>query len=199
VIELLDRRASGRHVAIMLLVAIATLVGANVFSTHFYRHTGGYGLLDLAGGSNASVIGTGYTPDTAYELLTRWGPAGRHDQLLFTLTLDVLVPIVTCAFLALALLNLTRPYREIRWLRVLAVALPGAYLLSDYGENSTILAMVWGYPGRCDVVARLGSALWLAKTATSDLTLVSALLAALLRLTGWLRRAGSTRRESSRV
>jgi hypothetical protein len=198
-IKLLDRQASGRHVAITFLAALATLVGANIYSTHFYRHTGGYGLLDLAGGRNAGAAGAGYSPDTAYELLTRWGPAGRHDQLVFTLTLDVLVPIATFLFLALALLNLTRPYRETRWLRIVAVALPGAYLLSDYGENSTILATVLGYPGRFDAVARLGGALWIAKTATSNLALFAASLAALLRLTSWLRHARFTRRESSRL
>src|SRR3954454_23627261 len=99
-INLLDRQASGRHIAIMFLVALATLVGANIFSTDFYRHTGGYGLLDLAGGRNAAAAGTGYTPNTAYELLTRCGPAGRHNQMVFTFTLDVLVPIATFLFLA---------------------------------------------------------------------------------------------------
>jgi hypothetical protein len=192
-IRLLDRLATGRHVAITFLAALAVLLGANVFSTHFYRRTGGYGLLDLAGGSNVAATGTGYSPDTAYELLTRWGPAGRHDQLVFTLTLDVLVPILTFLFLALALLKLTRPHRQVRWLRVLAVALPVAYLISDYGENITILAMVLGYPRRLDAVAGLAGALWTAKTATSTLALVAVLLAALLRLTGWLRRAGSAR------
>jgi len=187
----LDRLATGRNVSILLVVELGLLIAANAFSSHFYRHTGGYGLLDLAGGKNAAAVGAGYTPGDAYALLTRWGPVGRHLQLVFTLTLDVLVPIVTFLFLALALRYLTRPYRATRWLRVAAAALPGAYLLCDYGENITILAMVLAYPRHLDAVARLGGALWMAKTVTSDLALLAALLVALVRLASWLRRTSA--------
>jgi len=93
-IEFLDRQATGRHVIIMFVAALSVLLTANVFSTRFYRQTGGEGLLDLAGrGRNATAAG--------------WPPRPGG----FTLTLDVLVPTVAFPLLALALLCLTRPYR----------------------------------------------------------------------------------------
>jgi len=187
-IAVLERHTTGRNLVVLFVAALGLLVAANVFSTYFYLHTGGYGLLDLAGGKNAAAVGAGHTPDGAYALITRWGQAGRHRQLVFTLSIDALVPLLTFLSLAIALLHLTRPYRATRWLRVVAFALPGAYMLCDYGENSTILAMVLAYPGRLDPVAHVGSALWVAKTVTSNLTVLAAVIAALVRLTSWLRR-----------
>ena len=103
---------------------------------------------------------TGYTPDDAYALLTHWGTVGRHDQLLFTLTLDVLVPPATWLFLTLALLYVTRPFAAAGWQRLLAALLPTAYLAFDYGENMAILAMVSAFPNRVDGVAAVAGALW---------------------------------------
>ena len=71
--------------------------------------------------------------------------------------------MVTFLFLTFTLLYLTRPYRAIRWVRAVVVALPGAYVLCDYGENITILAVVSTYPVRLDAVAWIGSVLWMAK------------------------------------
>ena len=47
-IKRLDRLATGRHVIAALVVALALLFAANVFSSYFYHLTGGDGLLDLA-------------------------------------------------------------------------------------------------------------------------------------------------------
>jgi len=40
-IAFLDRQATGRHVIIMFVAALSVLLTANVFSTRFYRQTGG--------------------------------------------------------------------------------------------------------------------------------------------------------------
>ena len=127
---------------------------------------------------------TGYTPDDAYALLTHWGPVGRHDQLRFTLTLDVLVPPATWMFLTLALLYVTRPFAAARWQRLLAVLLPTAYLAFDYGENVAILAMVSAFPNRVDGVAAVGGALWTGKTVMSDLAVCALLLGLIIWLVG---------------
>ena len=183
-IKRMDRLATGRHVIAALVVALALFLTANTFSSYFYDLTGGHGLLDLAGGRNVLTFRTGYTPDDAYALLTYWGTVGRHDQLLFTLTLDVLVPPATWLFLTLALLYVTRPFAAAGWQRLLAVLLPTAYLAFDYGENMAILAMVSAFPNRVDAVAAVGGALWTGKTVTSDLAVCALLLGLIIRLVG---------------
>jgi hypothetical protein len=162
-IKRLDRLATGWRVIAALVGALALLLAANAFSSYFYDLSGGHGLLDLAGGRNALTFRTGYTPDDAYALLTHWGTVGRHDQLLFTLTLDVLVPAATWLLLTLALLYVTRPFAAAHWQRLVAVLLPTAYLAFDYGENVAILAVVSAFPNRADGVAAVGGAMWTGK------------------------------------
>jgi hypothetical protein len=184
-IKRLDRLATARNVVMSLVIALSLLLASNIFSSHFYDLTGGYGLLDLAGGRNALTFRTGYSANDAYVLLTHWGTVGRLNQVVFTLTLDVLVPPATWLFLTLALLRLTRPIAAARWLRSLAVLLPTAYLLSDYGENVAIMLMVAAFPSRFDGVAAVGNALWIAKNLTSDLAVCVLLLGVMARLV-WL-------------
>jgi hypothetical protein len=114
-IERLDRLATARNVITTLLLALSLLLSANAFSSHFYIATGGYGLLDLGGGRDALAFQKPYTPADAYALVVHWGAGGRQDQLLFTLTLDVLLPPATWLFLTLALLYVTRPFARARW------------------------------------------------------------------------------------
>jgi hypothetical protein len=181
-IERLDRLATARNVITTLLVALSLLLAANVFSSHFYAATGGYGLLDLAGGRNALTFQKPYTPADAYALMVHWGAGGRQDQLLFTLTLDVLVPPATWLFLTLALVYVTRPSAKARWRLPLAVLLPTGYLLSDYGENVAILTLVSTFPSRLDGVAVVSAALWMAKTLTSDIAVCTIVLGLIIRL-----------------
>jgi hypothetical protein len=178
----LDRLATARKVITAFTVALSLILAANVFSSHFYDATGGYGLLDLAGGRDALTFQKPYTPADAYALMVHWGAGGRQDQLLFTLTLDVLVPPATWMFLTLALLYVTRPFAKARWRLALAVLLPAAYLLSDYGENVAILALVSSFPSRLDGVAVVGSVLWMTKTLTSDIAVCAILLALIIGL-----------------
>jgi hypothetical protein len=181
-IKRLDRLATGWNVVATSVVALSLLIAANVFASHFYLQTGGYGLLDLAGGRNALTIQKPYTPEDAYALMAHWGVAGRHDQLIFTLTLDAVVPATTWLFLALALLHVTRPFATARWRLPFAVLLPAAYLFSDYGENAAVLAMVSNFPSHLDGVAAVGGALWLAKTLTSDIAVCAIVLGLISRL-----------------
>ena len=181
-IERLDRLATARDVITTLPVALSLILAANVFCSAFYAATGGYGLLDLAGGRNALTFQKPYTPADAYALMVHWGAGGRQDQLLFTLTLDVVVPPATWLFLMLALLYVTRPFAKARWRLPLVVLLPTVYLLSDYGENVAILTLVSNFPSRLDGVAATAGALWMAKTLTSDIAVCTIVLGLIIRL-----------------
>jgi hypothetical protein len=174
-LRLLDRWATGRAVAIAFAVSLGALVAANAFATLFYTRTGGHGLLDLAGGRNTLDSRPGYTADGAYALMTAWGPAGRRDQVLFTLTGDVLLPLTLFVFTALALRYATGRLGAPAWLRALLVLLPVAYLLSDYAENAAIVTLVLNHPARLDTVAGAAELLRQAKNATSTLALLAAL------------------------
>jgi hypothetical protein len=188
-IDRLDRLATGRHVVIAFLASFGALVAANVFATLFYSATGGYGILDLAGARNALDPQSAYTAERAYALMTAWGPVGRRNQVLFTATGDVVLPLVTFAFGALALLYATRRLGAPAWLRTALLALPAAYLACDYLENLGIVTLVLTYPGRLDALAATTERLREAKTATSSLALLAAFGALAL---GWVRgrRAG---------
>jgi len=181
-IERLDRLATGRNVLITFGLALGCLVGANVFATAFHARTGGHGILDLGGARNALDEPSGYTADEAYALIAAWGPAGRRDQVLFTVTGDVLLPMATLLFAALALVYAARRLGLRPWLRTTLLALPAAYLLCDYLENIGIVTVVLAYPRRLDPM--VGVLDWLrgAKTVTVTAAVLAALGALALGL-----------------
>lgn len=174
-IERWDRRVTGRRVAVALAVMVGCFVAANVFSTLFYGWTGGYGILDFAGGRNAFDPRPGYTPDDAYALLTAWGQAGRRNQILFTVIGDVVLPLTAFTFGAAALWYGTRRSAFPVWARVLLLAVPLAYLVSDYAENTAIVTMALRYPVRLDQVATAAERFREVKNATSAATFLLAL------------------------
>jgi hypothetical protein len=177
VIERWDQQVTGRRVAVAFAVMVSCLVAANVFSTLFYGWTGGYGILDFAGGRNAFDQRPGYTPDDAYALLAAWGSAGRRDHVVFTATGDVVLPLTAFAFGAAALWYGTRGSAVPGWARVMLLALPLAYLVSDYAENAAIVTMTLRYPTRLDQVAAAADWFRTVKSTTSTVVFLLALVA----------------------
>jgi hypothetical protein len=166
------------------------LVAVNVFATIFYTRNGGYGLLDLGGGRNATASRPGFTPDDVYALMSAWGPGGRRGQMLFTLTGDVLLPLTVFAFTALALRYGATRLGAPGWSRSLLLIPPTAYLLSDYLENAAIVTLVAGYPTRLDGLAAVLEWAHIVKDATSAFAMLAVLIT--LALVALLR--GRTRR-----
>jgi len=68
------------------------------------------------------------------------------------------------------------------------VILPGAYMLSDYAENLSIITMVLSYPSRIDTAAAIGETLRTAKTITSTTAVLLILTTLLWWLRPWIRR-----------
>jgi hypothetical protein len=82
------------------------------------------------------------------------GDRGRGLQALLLLTIDLLIPTLTCAFGLSALLVLTGKWREGRWKRWL-LSLPIAAMALDFAENGAIAALLLEYPQPSPVVAGL--------------------------------------------
>jgi len=70
--------------------------------------------------------------------LTTFGEAGRDAQLRLLSSIDIAIPVMSCAFGVAALSYLARR----RWL----VLLPVAAMVLDFVENAIIAVLVHGYP-----------------------------------------------------
>jgi hypothetical protein len=161
----LDQLATGRRVLAALTAVLALFVLANLTSTLFADATSS-GIIDLSGGRNALDARSGLTADEMYRLIAGYGPTGRRDHLLITLLADLALPAMTFLFTALGLLNALRSLRVTdRWRRI-ALLLPAAYLVADYGENTGIITLLLSFPTRLPFVA----------SATATLTAIKSIL-----------------------
>lgn len=79
--------------------------------------------------------------------LAALGDAGRTQQLVFTATLDVAIPLISAAFGALALRLFG--WARLAWVPILAGAL-------DYAENAVIVTLVAHYPSHVGLASLLG-------------------------------------------
>ena len=133
----LDRWTTPRLVLALFVLDAALLGGANLvdfpLSVPSMRRLTGGTYLDMC------CFCSG---DRVTAALAAFGEAGRTQQLAFTMTLDLAIPLVSAAFGALAarLFGLAR----LAWVPVLAGAL-------DYAENASIVALVVRYPSRLDL------------------------------------------------
>ena len=106
------------------------------------------GILALA--ANNSVLPLDlmffYTPDTAFDMIEKYGPAGRDLYTKILLTVDILYPVIYTLFLGLFLSWLfQRGFpRESPMQRMNAV--PAGGLLFDLLENIGIVSMLSMYP-----------------------------------------------------
>ena len=173
----LDQKATGRRVAISASLVISLLVIANVVGAIFYSHNNGHGLLDYGGAANALTTKEPLTASRALAEVAAWGPGGRHGQLLFTVFVDILLPVSGLAFGVLALLHATRRLGAPAWLRYSLPILPISYFLSDCGENLGIIILVLGYPSHLAGVAEATAWLSASKNNTLNLTLAAIFVA----------------------
>ncbi|MGY4644339.1 hypothetical protein [Cellulomonas sp. URHB0016] len=171
----LERYADRRGVVLAWVLTAVVLIGANIFATWFAAVHGGHGLLDFGGASNALDTPGHLTVTGVDDLLTAWGPSGRRTQLTFTLTGDVLLPLVVAVTLALTMLRGSRSLGVPARGRRALLALPLAAMIADYLENVGIVALVTAYPGRLDGVAAALGVVTHAKGLLAGVALLGAL------------------------
>jgi hypothetical protein len=129
----------------------------------------------------------GASPATDYAYLTTWGQAGRSAAVLGHLTFDLIFPPIYALFFAVSLTligeKLPRFAAFWRWLTLL----PVIAFLSDYLENTGIIAMCLGYPAQWILgVASVTSIFTLLKFASFGLSILLMLIGAAVLLVRWL-------------
>ena len=143
-----DRLATPRRLVILTVLEILLLAGENgldfPLSVPFMRRATGHPYLDMCAFCSASEI---------RAQLDDFGELGRRLQLTLMPTIDVVIPVASCAFgsVALALLLRGRGGAWSRWVRLL----PFSALALDFSENAGILALLTAYPRHFDRVAAL--------------------------------------------
>lgn len=126
-----------------------------------------------------------YTPAQAFEMIDRYGEAGRSVYLRIELTADIIYPIIYTLFYGLLLSWLLqrafKPDSKIQKWNVMPV---GAWFF-DMLENIGIVSMLMMYPSKPEIVAWLtmlfGSLKWGFFVITMGLVLVGLVRAALNR------------------
>jgi hypothetical protein len=135
VIAWLDRLATGRAVAALLVIDLALFASVNLLSFPLsvpdMKALTGASYLDMCALCSA---------DDVIRQLAGFGDAGRAQQLRLAVSLDIAIPLVTCAFGTLALVRFTRGHR--RW----PIYLPALAAVLDLAENAAIVALIRTYP-----------------------------------------------------
>ena len=162
---------------IILLVADALMMG--------YIMPLAGGILALA--ANNSVMPLDlmffYTPNQAFEMMDKYGDAGRSIYLKIELTADIIYPIIYTLFYGLLLSwLLQRAFRSDHKVRKWNVTPVGAWFF-DLLENVGIVSMLAMYPSKPAIVAWItmlfGSLKWGFFVVTIGLVLLGLIRAAL--------------------
>lgn len=184
---------SGRRVLATVGGAVALLVLSNVSATIFWRLNGGVGLLDLDGGENlfqpdtAQAFPTKGTSTRVLAILAAYSPNARLMHTVALCSLDLVFPaaVALMGWVTIAW-ACSRPDRDTpRWCLAVAGVLSLSYLVTDWGENLTELALLWGRRGAAVDLLPTLSALKLEMFAVVVMAMAAAILArAVRRLTG---------------
>ncbi len=126
-----------------------------------------------------------YTPQQAFEMMDKYGEAGRSIYLRIELTADIIYPIVYTLFYGLLLSWLfQRAFKPDHQMQTWNVMPVGAWLF-DMLENVGIVSMLMTYPSQSEIMAWLtmlfGSVKWAFFAITIVLMLVGIVRAAINR------------------
>lgn len=126
-----------------------------------------------------------YTPEQAFEMMEKYGEAGRSVYLQIELTADIIYPMIYTLFFGLLISWLfQRAFKADHQMQKWNVMPVGAWLF-DMLENSGIVSMLLMYPSKPEVIAWITMLFGLLKWAffliTMGLVLVGLVKAALNR------------------
>lgn len=151
-------------------------------------------IMPLAGGIMALAANNGvmpldlmffYTPRQAFEMMDKYGEAGRSIYLQIELTADIIYPIIYTLFYGLLISWLfQRAFKPDSKMQKWNLMPVGAWFF-DLLENAGIVSMLMMYPSKPEVMAWLtmifGSLKWASFVVTIGLVLVGLVKAALNR------------------
>jgi hypothetical protein len=93
-----------------------------------------------------------FSSDEVYQRLAAFGAVGRAAYRQTITTTDIVFPLSVFVFLFLLARYTAGRLNVGGRLRPLLLALPIAYFAADMAENAAVLAMLWDYPQRHDLI-----------------------------------------------
>jgi hypothetical protein len=163
-------------VAAMVVVFIIHSIDFPGSVPNFEKESGGGRLLDVK---------PAFSEDAIYERLAGYGERGRENYEFRNLTVDILLPLSVFPFLFLLMRHAIRRLRLGATPRNLLLALPFVYVIFDFAENGTVLALLARYPDRLEFAAAVLPFVTMIKRAASMLAIFGPLvMLAILRLRG---------------
>ena len=164
-LDRLHRLATGRNVAILLILDVIMMAGVMPFVTRRLKGVIGEArLLDV-------VIPT-YSPAFAHKMVAAYGAEGRALYRTFALSADLIYPLLYGFAFALLLAYLwPRVATGVGVLRFLPL-IPLTAMLFDIGENLSVVTMITQYPVQSHGMARLAGFCSLMKWSLVFLTLI---------------------------
>ena len=135
-----------------MLLAFA-LAFAAFAATHLLPIPGSVRSLTAAmGGQPIFDMKPSLSSDEVYQRLAGFGEAGRAAYRSTVLTTDVIFPLCVLIFLFLLARYVADRLNLSRGRRLLLLAVPIAYFISDMAENVAIYTMLSSYPDRQEII-----------------------------------------------
>ncbi|HLO16960.1 MAG TPA: hypothetical protein VK206_19145 [Anaerolineales bacterium] len=172
--------ATGRNVLRSLIATLVFIVVMNIGATAFFRFTHGVGILDTGGGANLLDNRTGgYSPESAYQMISAYGSQGIRYHLMLSLA-DAFFPPTLALSLFVTIVYFYTPFFQSQPLTRWLTALPIVYLFSDYMENIGIVTMLLSFPFSVPGMARLANFMFMVKNLSSTAAIVANLIGLVL-------------------
>jgi hypothetical protein len=144
-----------------------------VFAVHFLDFPGSVPRFEkLSRGGVLLDASPAFTVDAVYRRLSDYGDEGRKSYAFRNVTVDIILPLSVLPFLFLLMHKAVTALQLTGILRVLLLSLSPGYVIFDFAENATILALLTNYPERMDLVAGILPYVTLVKRAASLLAFV---------------------------
>lgn len=139
-----------------VLIAFSAVLAVFVI-THALKFPGSLAyLMEATGGRKILDMQASFSSAETYQRLEAMGEFGRRMYLRTVLTIDLVFPLAVFAFFTILARFATERIRVRPALGKVIRLMPGTYLVLDFIENAIVLALLWHFPERLEL---LGSAI----------------------------------------
>ena len=157
------------RIRFVLALLVAVLV---VFAVHSLDFPGSVPNFErLSGGGVLLDVKPSFSEEATYQRLSGYGEQGRNNYAFRNITVDILLPLAVFPALFLLMLHALEGSSIGRVPRAFLFALPFLYVIFDFAENGTVLALLAYFPDRVHLLAGVLPYLTVVKRAASLLAL----------------------------
>jgi hypothetical protein len=157
------------RIRFVLALLVAVLV---VFAVHSLDFPGSVPNFEkLSGGGALLDVKPSFSVEATYQRLSGYGEQGRNNYAFRNITVDILLPLAVFPALFLLMLHALEGSSIGRVPRAFLFALPFLYVIFDFAENGTVLALLAYFPDRVHLLAEVLPYLTVVKRAASLLAL----------------------------